>query len=322
MAGAGELPEELRRQAALYSLALLDTEPEEEFDRIARLAQQLLSVSSALVSFMDHDRQWYKARVGVDTMEAPRSETFCTHVIDDGEPLVVDDATGDPRFAENPHVVAEGGVRFYAGVPIHAPGGHAVGTLCVFDSKPRHTDTTVLRPLLDLAAIVDETIAARVSANVDELTGVQNRRGFFQAGEPLLRLADRVGVTMTLGYFDVDKLKDINDTLGHEAGDVAITATGRLLAICFRTADVVARLGGDEFVVLFVNTGTDGASAARRRLDEAIVARNRDGDLPFRLSISSGFIEREPDGQTLEQLVALADEAMYERKRERRAQLT
>ena len=110
---------ELRRQAALYSLALLDTEPEAEFDRIARLAQRLLLAPAALVSFMDHDRQWYKARVGVDTEEAARSETFCTHVIDEGTPLVVGDASLDPRFAANPHVLAEGGVRFYAGVPIH-----------------------------------------------------------------------------------------------------------------------------------------------------------------------------------------------------------
>jgi hypothetical protein len=80
---SAEPSDELRRQAALHALAVLDTEPEEEFDRVARLAQRLVDVPSAIVSFMDYGRQWYKARVGVDAPEARRSETFCTHVIDD-----------------------------------------------------------------------------------------------------------------------------------------------------------------------------------------------------------------------------------------------
>ena len=315
MADGGDAHGELRRQAALYSLAVLDTDPDEEFDRIARLAQRLLTVSSALVSFMDHDRQWYKARVGVDPTEADRSETFCTHVIDSGQPLVVDDATGDPRFADNPHVVADGGVRFYAGVPIHSPGGHAVGTLCVFDDSPRVTDPDAIEPLLDLAAMVDEIIAGRVRANVDEMTGLQNRRGFMQAGEPLLRLADRAKVTMTLGFFDVNGLKTINDTLGHEAGDLAIATTGRLLASCFRSADVVARLGGDEFVVLFVVADVAGSTKATTRLLAAVDERNARGDLPFTLSIACGFIERAPGADTVEQLLARSDSAMYEHKR-------
>jgi diguanylate cyclase (GGDEF)-like protein len=307
--------DELRRQAALYSLALLDTEPEEEFDRIARLAQRLLAVPGALVSFMDHDRQWYQSRVGVDEAQAVRSESFCTHVIDDGTPLVVDDASLDARFADNPQVQAEDGIRFYAGVPIHSPGGHAVGTLCVFDSHARTTDDQLLEPLLDLAAMVDEIIAARVRANVDALTGVQNRRGFLEAAAPLLRLADRAGAVMTLGYFDVNGLKGINDRLGHEAGDRAIAETGRLLGSCFRTADVVARVGGDEFVALFVVTGSEGAAIAAGRFVEAMEQRNATADLPFPLSVAAGFIERQPGGETIDELLARADQAMYERKR-------
>ena len=313
--GRDQLPDELRRQAALYALALLDTEPEEEFDRIARLAQRLLQVPSAVVSFMDHDRQWYKAKVGVDASEAARSDTFCTHVIDDGTALVVEDATDDARFAENPHVAAPGGVRFYAGVPIHSPGGHAIGTLCVFDGAPRRADASVLEPLYDLAAMVDEIIAARVRANVDELTGIQNRRGFVEAAAPLLRLADRAGVVMTLGYFDVNGLKGINDELGHDAGDAAIAIVGQLLASCFRTADVVARLGGDEFAVLFAVADAGGSATATSRLIAAVEERNARGDLPFTVSVAAGFIERPPNGDTLDQLLACADQAMYERKR-------
>lgn len=306
--------EELSRQAALYSLALLDTEPEEEFDRVARLAQRLLATASAVVSFMDHDRQWYKARAGVDAAEAQRSETFCTHVIADGTPLVVEDATQDPRFADNPHVTADGGVRFYAGVPIHSPGGHAVGTLCVFDSAPRRTEVTDLAPLMDLAAMVDDIIAARVTASTDELTGVQNRGGFVKAAVPLLRLADRADMAMTVGFFDVNELKRINDELGHDIGDKAIASVARLLKDCFRSADVIGRLGGDEFAVLFAATDGDGAAAAFDRFQRALDTHDEPA-VPFKLTVAAGFIARPPGGADLDSLLAQADALMYERKR-------
>ena len=309
-----QLGDELHRQAALYALGLLDTEQEEEFDRIARLAQRLLSVPSALVSFMDHDRQWYKARVGVEAEEVERSETFCTHVVADGRPLIVEDARDDPRFADNPHVRADGGVRFYAGVPIHSPNGHSVGTLCVFDSEPRQVTEAEIDPLFDLAAMVDEIILARVAATIDELTGVQNRRGFMKAAEPLLRLADRAGVVMTLGYFDVNGLKPINDNLGHEAGDLAISEAAKLLTHCFRAADVVARMGGDEFAVLFASAGVDGAAVAFERLRSSVEKQNQTGRLPFDLNIAAGFVERQPNGLTLEEMLAQADAAMYRTK--------
>jgi diguanylate cyclase (GGDEF)-like protein len=305
---------ELRRQAALYALSILDTGPEEEFDRVARLAKRLLSVPSALVSFMDHDRQWYKARLGVEATEADRSVTFCQHVVADGQPLVVADAREDPRFDDNPHVLADEGVRFYAGVPIRSPGGHAIGTVCVFDSEPREALPADLEPLLDLAAVVEDVIASRLRATVDELTGVQNRQGFSRAAEQLLQLADRAGVTMTLGFFDVNGLKQINDELGHEAGDRAIAETGRLLHTTFRTADVVARIGGDEFAVLFAGSDADGSKIALERFCVALAELNRSAGLPFELAVAAGFAERPPGGSSLEQLLAQADAGMYSDK--------
>lgn len=305
---------ELRRQRALYALSLLDTAPEEEFDRVARLAKRLLLTPSSLVSFMDHDRQWYKARVGVDTTEAARSETFCTHVISAGQALVVADARDDPRFAANPHVLADGGVRFYAGVPIHSPDGQSIGTVCVFDSAPRQLTGTELEALADLAGIIDDVIAARLRSTVDALTGVQNRLGFVQAGTPLLRLADRAGVTMTLGFFDVNGLKQINDELGHEAGDRAIAQTGRLLSATFRTADVLARLGGDEFAVLLAASDEAGAATAGRRFAAALADLNACGELAFELGVAAGFAERAPGGGTLDLLLAEGDRRMYRDK--------
>ena len=314
MAESCASPTELKRQAALYSLSMLDSEPEEEFDRIARLAQRLLATASAVVSFMDHDRQWYKARAGVENTEADRSTTFCTHVIDAGEPLVVEDAAEDARFADNPHVTAPGGVRFYAGVPIHAPGGHAVGTLCVFDPTPRPAASTDITPLLDLAAMVDEIIAARVAATVDHLTGVQTRGGFVKAATPLLQLADRAGMVMTLGYFDVNGLKRINDEFGHDVGDAAIASVGRLLRHCFRSADVIGRLGGDEFAVLFAATDEQGSAKAVDRFQRAL-ADHAERHLPVKIGVAAGFVERQPEGAALEALLSEADALMYDDKR-------
>jgi diguanylate cyclase (GGDEF)-like protein len=163
------------------------------------------------------------------------------------------------------------------------------------------------------------TRSSLLECNVDPLTGLQNRRGFLQSAEGLLRLADRAEAFVTLGYFDVDGLKQINDDLGHEVGDQAIIEAGRLLGTCFRSADVVARLGGDEFVVLFVVADRAGAGSAADRFAMAVAERNSVGDLPFYLSIASRFIERAPSTLRLDELLSRADAAMYERKRAGRA---
>lgn len=305
---------ELRRQAALYTLSMLDTEPEEEFDRIARLAQRLLATTSAVVSFMDHDRQWYKARAGVTTTQAERSTTFCTHTIASGAPLLIGDASQHPNFRDNPHVKA-GSVRFYAGVPIHSPGGYAVGTLCVWDPVPRQASLNDLEPLLDLTRMVEDIIAGRIAATTDHLTGIQNREGFIKAAVPLLGLVDRVKMTMTVGFFDINGLKGINDRFGHGAGDKAIASTARVLKGCFRAADVLGRLGGDEFAVLFADTGKDGAAAAARRFEEALTA-HAEPELPFAISVAAGFVARRPGGPPLDAILLRADAVMYARKRD------
>ncbi|MBV9292857.1 MAG: GGDEF domain-containing protein [Frankiales bacterium] len=198
-------------------------------------------------------------------------------------------------------------------MPIHSPGGYSVGTLCVFDPTPREVTEGDLAALLDLAAMVDDVIAARVAATVDELTGVQNRAGFLRAATPLLRLADRADTAMTLGFFDVNGLKQINDELGHEAGDAAIAAVGRLLRESFRAADVIGRLGGDEFAVLYAVTDEAGATTAFRRFEQSLHEASE--SLPFHLGVAVGFVTRTPNGPDIEQMLTEADIAMYARKR-------
>lgn len=152
-------PDEVARQLALQRLAVLDTPPDERFDRLTRLARRAFDAPVALVSLVDGDRQWFKSCLGLDVSETPRAISFCGHAILDSEPLVVPDALADPRFADNPLVMGEPGVRFYAGAPIHSPEGHAVGTLCVIDFSPRAIGPDDVCLLVDLAALVARELA-------------------------------------------------------------------------------------------------------------------------------------------------------------------
>lgn len=131
-------PDESARMRALRDYAVLDTPPEPDFDDIATLAAQICDMPIALITLIDGERQWFKAKVGMDLSETPREVAFCAHAINrPRELLVVNDATKDERFADNPYVTEENGIRFYAGAPLVTPGGHALGTLCVVDRKPR-----------------------------------------------------------------------------------------------------------------------------------------------------------------------------------------
>jgi GAF domain-containing protein len=157
---------ESERLALLERLGLLDTPPEKEFDTVVRLARRLLGCKIALVSLVDHDRQWFKARSGLSFDQTPREIAFCAHAVAANDVLIVPDATADARFAANPLVTGAPGIRFYAGVPIRAADEATaqnlpMGTLCVIDDQPRAMSPEDLALLADLADMVEGLIAAR-----------------------------------------------------------------------------------------------------------------------------------------------------------------
>lgn len=162
-------PIEERRLAALEKLGILDTPPEERFDRLVRIARQFYGVKIALFSVLDEQRQWFKAKDGPVPRETPRSVAFCDHAIRQEKPFIVEDATRDARFKGNPLVVDGPKIRFYAGIPVREPGGYKLGTLCIIDDKPRkirEVDLDVLRTLASL--IEDELERAYASVNADD----------------------------------------------------------------------------------------------------------------------------------------------------------
>lgn len=169
MSGSAHHAGEQRRLQALLSLDILDTPPEQEFDEITRLAATALGVTSAGISLIDADRQWFKSRRGIGFSETPRDMAFCHHAIEAGDLLIVPDASLDPRFQANPLVICEDGIRFYAGMPLrHA--GKCLGTLCVFDPSPREGLTAEQIDLLsDLARLTVDLIEARRFRRMGEI---------------------------------------------------------------------------------------------------------------------------------------------------------
>jgi phosphoribosyl 1,2-cyclic phosphodiesterase/CheY-like chemotaxis protein len=150
--------DEEKRVRALHSLGVLDTEPEERFDRHTRIAAALFDTPIALVSLIDVERQWFKSRHGLDASETPREMAFCAHAILGDDVLLISDALKDSRFADNPLVTGPPFVRFYAGVPLHVADGNRVGTLCVIDHRPRYHDEKRLDLLRDVAKLVEREL--------------------------------------------------------------------------------------------------------------------------------------------------------------------
>lgn len=131
-------PDEKSRLEALEGYDILDSPPEESYDDFVKIASLVCQAPVSLISLIDMDRQWFKSKVGMDIVESPRDISFCGHAILQKEMFVVEDATQDSRFSDNPFVEEEPHIRFYAGVPLITEGNHALGTLCIIDFKPRH----------------------------------------------------------------------------------------------------------------------------------------------------------------------------------------
>jgi excisionase family DNA binding protein len=149
--------EHARLQATLAS-RLLDTPAHASYDRLVRLASQVVEAPIALLTLIDADRQWFKARFGMSMTQTPRAWAFCDHAIVSDAMLVVEDAAQDPRFAANPLVTGTEGVRFYAGVPVCDASGFRLGTLCVLDRRPRKLTHDQAWALSELAALASEEI--------------------------------------------------------------------------------------------------------------------------------------------------------------------
>lgn len=311
---------EQARLRALHALRILDTAPQESFDRLTRLARRMFDVPIALVSLVDSDRQWFKSRQGIEVVETPRSVSLCAHAILGKGLMEVPDLLKDERFADNPMVTADPHLRFYAGHTLTLEDDLRLGTLCVADWRPRQLTTEDRDLLRDLAQMAQQEIESVQLATTDHLTGLSNRRGFELLGGHALAACRRRGLQALLLYFDLDGLKLVNDREGHAEGDRLLRDFGRALVAAFRDSDVVARLGGDEFAVLLGSYRQPDAAALARRLDEVICGlEGRGGAGAGGLRYSMGAVPYEPAQHAeIGVWLAQADQAMYAHKLRRR----
>jgi anti-sigma regulatory factor (Ser/Thr protein kinase) len=155
--------DEAARLSALRKYRILDTDPEQAFDDITLLASHICETPIALISLVDADRQWFKSKVGLSIAETSRSVSFCTHAINQQELFVVPDARHHATFRDNPFVVGEHGIRFYAGAPLITPAGHALGTLCVLDNVPRTLTAEQVEALKALRRQVEAQLELRAN---------------------------------------------------------------------------------------------------------------------------------------------------------------
>lgn len=280
------------------------------------MARKLFNAPVALVSLMDKNRQWFKSSSGLAADETPRDISFCGHAILNNQLLVVPDTLEDERFLDNPLVLGEPYIRFYAGCLIKAPDGHNIGTFCIIDYEPREFSEEDKGLLTDLASMVEREIAAVQMATMDELTDISNRRGFMILGEHSLQLCTRKQLPASLAFIDLDGFKQINDDFGHAEGDMALKRFTEQVKVACRDSDITARIGGDEFALFLIDTPRERAEEVLSRLRQSIKNLKRKRHCPYGLSFSYGIVEFDPEcHDTLEAMLADGDALMYDFKR-------
>jgi diguanylate cyclase (GGDEF)-like protein len=303
-------------------LNLLDTPPEERFDRLTRLAGRLFGVPIAQIGLVDTDRVCVKSSFGLDPGETPRDLSFCGHAILDDDILVVPDTRLDERFHDNPLVAGEPHVRFYAGCPLGLSDGSRLGTLCLISPTPRDLNEVDRRLLHDLARMVEQEIAALHRATVCELTLLSNRRGFLALGRQALSVCARCNIPATISYIDLDSFTFINNRLGPKEGERALADFCSMLSRTFRDSDVIGRLGGDEFAVLMTNSSEEDSQVALRRLHRLVEVHNRTKRRGCEIGFSAGVLAVDATRHaSIEALLGDAEVLRYVRRRQKHGAL-
>lgn len=341
--------DEAKRLAALYATELYGTAPEEAFDRITRLAAKLLGVPTALISLVGSDTQWFKSRCGFVAQTTSRDISFCGHAILSDQPLVIEDATRDERFADNPIVIGEPHIRFYAGVQLYSVERAKLGTLCVLDTRPRTLNQEELEELHELARMVEELIYHRQLARAaqelheqllhnaacapassataaaagqvkyllthDALTGLANRQALLRNIGDSIAAWQAEGAGAVVACLNLDRFKQLNEVLGHAVGDTALVTVTRALQSHLREGDMLARAGNDEFVMLL--NDPDGEERLLARLGQLMSEVNGHAygaHDDISLTCSVGFACYPEDGQDADTLLNNAVTAMRHAK--------
>lgn len=225
--------------------------------------------------------------------------------------MAIPDATLDPRFADNPLVTGEPGIRSYAGAPLCTPDGYNVGALCAIDTVPRTFSDDQLGILTSFASLVVDELELRRIAETDHLTGAMSRRGFVSALEKELERYRRGNRGSVLVLLDIDHFKSINDQFGHPAGDEVLRAVAQVCIGHLRANDVFGRLGGEEFGILLTETGEAGGIAAAEKIRQMIAEAVMPLGDGRRVTASFGISALHAEIDSVRSWIAQADCALY-----------
>lgn len=299
------------RLASLYEFDLLDTAPDEAFDRITRLAMDLLKVPVAKINLIDRERQWSKSSVGEDRAEMRREDSFCTWTISQDEPLVIRDAKTEPRFCTLPQVKLPPYFRFYAGVPLRDRRGNNLGALCCQDFEPRSPTDGQISALQHLTRLTVDMMELRKIATIDDLTRVMTKRAFLDSATRDVGLSLHYRRPLSAVMIDLDHFKAINDLHGHAAGDHLLSQTATLLSEQLRASDYIGRIGGEKFAVILRETPATNAVEIAERLRLALASASfSHGRTELKITASLGVAGLEQTISNVHSLLRRADASL------------
>ncbi len=348
-----ELPSnETERIEAVHRYHILDTLKEASYDDIALLASEICKTPIAAVSLIDADRQWFKSVVGLEISQSPREAAFCAHAILQPEILIVPDALEDKRFADNPFVLGDPGIRFYAGAPLLTPEGHALGSLCVIDVVQRtltEAQAASLRALsrqvmaqLELRRLIDlheenqralqkyqrslEATNAQLQTMsvTDDVTGFHNTRYLHQYLDSYLNPSPDGLTNLSLVFLDMDNFKNLVDRHGHLLGAKVLKEVAEVIHSQLHADDRIVRYGGDEFVVILPHHDKDQALAKTDCIRKAINTETflKKEALHLRLTASFGLATFPGDARDKKQLLLAADQCLFKSKKDGRNRIS
>ncbi|WP_372615375.1 sensor domain-containing diguanylate cyclase [Aquicoccus sp.] len=317
-----KLEDEAGRTAALRHIDALTYSSEASFKHITGLLQLILGMEMVSINFITEDKQILKARQGLDLAETPREIAFCNITIRKYEPLIIEDTRHDARFQGNPFVTGAPFLRSYIGAPLTTADGYNLGTICAFDPRPRTFTEREVAMIRKCAELVMNQLELRSQANHDFLTEVANRRSFVSGLEKeMARLRRGKGIA-TVAFLDIDFFKRVNDTFGHPTGDRVLREFADVVVAQSRQNDLVARLGGEEFAVLLPDTDLDAALIWAERTRKKVAETLFDGKNALKLTVSVGLAPVDGTKATSDEIVHMADTALYEAKRQGRDRVT
>ncbi|MEP0075128.1 MAG: sensor domain-containing diguanylate cyclase [Parasphingorhabdus sp.] len=254
--------DEAARISALNRYQILDTVPEERFDRITKIVQIVLDVPITAISLVDEKRQWFKSKLGLDVTETSREVAFCAHAIQNTDPFVIENASTDTRFKNNPLVTGDPNIQSYLGIPLVSPDGFKVGTLCAIDTVPREFDAQSIELMKHLSQLVVHQLELRQRIDRDPLTGALTRSAFANDVKQAISIFLKQKIPSTLVVLDLENFKTLNDTFGNIIGDELLRCVSESVTETLRLSDSFGRIGGEEFAILM--TGISAEQAAKK----------------------------------------------------------